>query len=368
MSSNKEPSDSAEPKDQLDPEGPDSDSSGSESATTDDTVSLDKDAADAAETDAGATPRELSNTERREAAKRKLQERLDAEAQARKKRKIIISAVSAAVVVAIVGTATYFIVDKIQTDRFNAAHEDCTYTDLSNELRTVPVKPPQGVDPSQYALYDSYQKQTNEAVRLGQKNLRSSPKPDDKQLNSGTVAAVFTTNQGAIPVTLDRKSAPCNTGAMISLIDNGFYNNTPCHRMTGSEALKVLQCGDPTGTGQSGPGWASPDELPTDLQPPANNPYGGQQGGPVVYPRGTIAIANSNNEQQGTSNTGSSQFFFVIADSQLAPNYTVVGKVDEAGLAVLDKIYRGGIIPGPTGQAEDGRPKLPVTIENASTD
>ena len=47
----------------------------------------------------------------------------------------------------------------------------------------------------------------------------------------------------------------------------------------------------------------------------------------------------------------------------------IVGKVDEPGLAVLDKVYAGGINPGPIGsQPGDGEPKLPVTIETATID
>ena len=150
---------------------------------------------------------------------------------------------------------------------------------------------------------------------------------------------------------------------MISLIRHDYYNDTPCHRMTTSDALKVLQCGDPTGTGAGGPGWSSPDEPPTNLKPAGQpNPMSGQQS--VTYPRGTIAIANSNQGGQ-SSNTGSSQFFLVISDSQLPADYSVVGKVDPEGLKVLDKVAAGGVTPGPSGEASDGKPKLPVQINTA---
>ena len=58
----------------------------------------------------------------------------------------------------------------------------------------------------------------------------------------------------------------------------------------------------------------------------------------------------------------------LLGMSEDMPPHPIGNLMHLAGLAVLDKIYKGGIIPGPTGQAEDGRPKLPVTIENASTD
>ena len=59
--------------------------------------------------------------------------------------------------------------------------------------------------------------------------------------------------------------------------------------------------------------------------------------------------------------TGGSQFFLVYGDSTLPPNYTLFGTVDQAGLAVLDKIAAGGITPGQNGP-EDGTPKTPVQI------
>jgi cyclophilin family peptidyl-prolyl cis-trans isomerase len=55
-------------------------------------------------------------------------------------------------------------------------------------------------------------------------------------------------------------------------------------------------------------------------------------GQPVVYPRGTMAMANAGPETNG------SQFFFVYKDSELPPDYTVFGKVDDEHMGVLDKM------------------------------
>ena len=77
----------------------------------------------------------------------------------------------------------------------------------------------------------------------------------------------------------------------------------------------------------------------------------------TTYPRGTIAMANT-----GQPNSTGSQFFLCFTDTQLSPDYTAVGTVDEAGLAVLDKIAAAGddgsLDPSPGG----GAPNLPVTI------
>ncbi len=302
-----------------------------------------------------------TNEERREAAKRKLEERLERDRQQARRRKIVIASVSAVVVVAVVATATTLIVKKVLDDREAARWTACSYQDQPSRFDQLPKTVPPEVPADQKAQAQAYL----DEMRAGEAKQKTSPKPADKQLKEGTANLVLETNQGAIPITLDHASAPCNTGAVISLASDGFYNDTPCHRMTNSQALAVLQCGDPTGTGAGGPGWSSPDEPPTDLKPVGGtDPMSG--GGAVVYPRGTVAIANSNNPQSGQANTGSSQFFLVIKDSELAPSYSVVGTVDEAGLAVLDKIAKNGITPGPSGSAEDGRPKQPVTIETAT--
>ena len=56
----------------------------------------------------------------------------------------------------------------------------------------------------------------------------------------------------------------------------------------------------------------------------------------TTYPRGTIAMANT-----GQPGSTGSQFFLCFVDTQLSPDYTAVGTVDEAGLAVLDTDRRG---------------------------
>jgi peptidyl-prolyl cis-trans isomerase B (cyclophilin B) len=154
----------------------------------------------------------------------------------------------------------------------------------------------------------------------------------------GTVAETMTTSAGAIGLTLNRTgSAACATASFVSLAEQGFFDDTPCHRLTTSPGLQVLQCGDPSGQGTGGPGYSFPTQVT----------------GTEVYPRGVIAMANSG---QGTDG---SQFFLVYGDSlQDNPNYTVFGTIDEPGLAVLDAIAAVGVADG----SADGAPATPVTI------
>jgi peptidyl-prolyl cis-trans isomerase B (cyclophilin B) len=169
----------------------------------------------------------------------------------------------------------------------------------------------------------------------------------------GTVAANLQTDRGPIPITLDRSTGPCAVENFISLTNAGYYNNTPCHRLTTGDGLKVLQCGDPTGLGTGGPGYTINDEPPTGL---ATAP--GQQG-VSVYPRGTVAMAKTS-----APDSGGSQFFLVYADSQLPPDYTVFGRIGDPGLATLDAIAAAG--SDSSNGAGDGKPVTPVTIQTAT--
>ena len=156
----------------------------------------------------------------------------------------------------------------------------------------------------------------------------------------GTVAATMTTSAGTIGLTLDRSGdAACATASFVSLAQQGYFDDTPCHRLTTSPGLQVLQCGDPSGAGSGGPGYSFPTAVD----------------GSETYPRGTIAMANAG---QGTDG---SQFFLVYGDSlQGNPNYTVFGTIDAAGLGVLDQIAAGGT-DNSNGDG-DGAPAVPVTV------
>jgi peptidyl-prolyl cis-trans isomerase B (cyclophilin B) len=192
----------------------------------------------------------------------------------------------------------------------------------------------------------SYQADPNEPAPAGK----------DVGLPTGTEPAAGTitlrTNQGEIRIAL-KAAAPCTARSFVHLAEKQYFNDSPCHRLTTGEGLKVLQCGDPTGSGRGGPGYTIPDENPTDLKPGKPAPDGSPT---VIYERGVVAMANT-----GAPHSGGSQFFIVYGDSTLQPSYAVFGTVDAAGLAVLDKIATGGVEPdlGPN----DGAPKLGVTIQ-----
>lgn len=160
---------------------------------------------------------------------------------------------------------------------------------------------------------------------------------------TGQVDYVMTLNGSPTTLTLDRELAPCTVHSFTSLADQGYFDDTACHRVT-DEGIFVLQCGDPSGTGSGGPGYTIPDEF--EKIP--------------GYPPGVLAMANT-----GAPNSGGSQFFIVWAESPLPPQYTVFGSIDEAGLAQVAEIAAGGN-DGSFGSAGGGVPNLPAEIASIS--
>ncbi|WP_414638630.1 peptidylprolyl isomerase, partial [Actinophytocola sp.] len=82
--------------------------------------------------------------------------------------------------------------------------------------------------------------------------VRPVPLPPDPHHtpSHGTVHVDVRTNQGPLPLTLDREIAPCTVQSFIHLARHKFYDRTTCHRLTTYPTLEVLQCGDPSGTGE----------------------------------------------------------------------------------------------------------------------
>jgi len=142
-----------------------------------------------------------------------------------------------------------------------------------------------------------------------------------------------------VTIKLDRATSPCTVGRFVHLAEAGYFDNTPCHRLTASPTLSVLQCGDPSATGSGGPGYKFADETTPNM----------------TYPAGTVAMANSG------PNTNGSQFFLVYEDSTLPPDYTVFGTMT-SGLDVIQGIAAKGI----TGSGNATKPVEPVTISTVT--
>lgn len=159
--------------------------------------------------------------------------------------------------------------------------------------------------------------------------------PEEQPQAKGTVEATVATTAGDLAVNLDADRAPCTVNSFLSLAAQKYFDDTECHRLT-TEGIFVLQCGDPTGTGSGGPGYSFADELD----------------GSETYPAGTLAMANSGPDTNG------SQFFVVYDDSSLPPDYTVFGQLDEKSTKTVADLAAKGTDNG----AGDGAPKEKVTI------
>lgn len=187
---------------------------------------------------------------------------------------------------------------------------------------------------------------------------RSVPDPATRPVNpppSGrvpttppSIGAVISTNVGDIAIQLANSESPCAVNSFVSLAKQQFFDSTQCARLISSQDGGSLLCGGPDVDGSGGPGYEFADEYPVN-QYKAEDPA---LRATVVYPRGTIVMATEG------PNTNGSQFALIFRDSEMEPQSTVLGTIDQAGLETLDKIARAGI----AGNRQSGAPTNPVTI------
>lgn len=170
--------------------------------------------------------------------------------------------------------------------------------------------------------------------------------PDPSTAQARTWTGTITTNVGDLAIELDGAVAPQAVASFVSLASQGYFDSTPCHRL--ATGITVLQCGDPTGQGDGGPGYS----------------FGPIENAPAddVYPAGTIAMARLGND---ASSMGS-QFFLVYEDTTIpadsAGGYTVFGRVT-SGLDVVTAVADAGV----EGGGADGPPATSVTIQGVET-
>ena len=142
------------------------------------------------------------------------------------------------------------------------------------------------------------------------------------------------TELGNIVIGVEADLGPLAAGNFVALAQCGFYDGVVFHRIMPDF---VIQGGDPTGTGSGGPGYEFP-----------NDPVS------VPYQRGVVAMANAGRDTNG------SQFFIVLAEAGLPPDYSVFGRVT-SGMEVADEISAGPSTGGQAGQALE-----PVTMNRVT--
>lgn len=278
-----------------------------------------------------------TNQQRREESLRALQKELKSRNRADKLRPLSVVFSTLAVLVLLVGGIWYATnqtgPSPDSTD--NTAASASTTADAAAQGAALPTELTTALGETVTCTYDQSGTAAKEVALPNGENVPT----------SGTVSVTMHTSQGDIPMTLDRSKSPCTTNAIESLAKAGYYNDTVCHRLTTS-GIFVLQCGDPSGTGSGGPGFSFADEYPE------NSVSDAEKSSSFTYPRGTLAMANSG------ANTNGSQFFMVYKDSPLTPAYNIFGSISEDGLSVIDTIAAAGVKDG----ASDGAPANEVRI------
>jgi len=145
------------------------------------------------------------------------------------------------------------------------------------------------------------------------------------------------TDLGNVVIDVEADLGPLAAGNFVALAECGFYDGVVFHRIMPDF---VIQGGDPTGTGSGGPGY----EFPND---PVSIPY----------ERGVVAMANAGRDTNG------SQFFIVLQEAGLPPDYSVFGRVT-SGMEVADQISAGPSSGGQAGQALEPVTMNRVTVVN----
>ncbi len=175
-------------------------------------------------------------------------------------------------------------------------------------------------------------------------------KPDTK----ATYTATFKTNRGNIVISMLNFAAPCTVNSFVSLADQSYFNKTHCHRLT-TTGIFVLQCGDPLGTGQGGPGYVFPNENLNGLK---LSTCQGSTEKCATFPAGTVAMANT-----GANDSNGSQFFLVYKNTDLPPSYTPFGTIT-SGLSIIKNVAQAG--SDNSNGTGDGHPKDKVQIDSVT--
>ena len=291
-----------------------------------------------------------TNEQRRATAKRKLERQLERRAQQARRRRMlaIVGGSVAAVVVVAAVVATVILTNQEHKNRQSSASGSSSASAAPSSSAGTPALPSfkPAADLGANCQYPPSAEQASKPV--------NPPRQGRVPTDPAQVSVSMVTNQGHIGLLLANNESPCTVNSFASLASQKFFDDTKCHRLTASPTSAVLQCGDPTGDGTGGPGYQFANEYPTDQYKP-EDPAAHE---PVIYPRGTLAMANSG------PNTNGSQFFMVYKDTQLPPEYTIFGKIQPDGLATLDKIAKGGVAGG----GADGPPATEVTIKSVLLD
>ncbi len=168
---------------------------------------------------------------------------------------------------------------------------------------------------------------------------RNETRPTLKLAPGKTYDVTMMTNCGSFTFQIDQAQSPNAAASFVSLVQHGFFDKTIFHRIVPGF---VIQGGDPTGSGNGGPGYTTVDTPPPTAK----------------YTHGVVAMAKTGAQPAGAAG---SQFFIVtVPNAHLPPDYAIIGKVIK-GIAVVDHI---GTFGDPSDEA--GTPTKIVEVKQAT--
>jgi peptidyl-prolyl cis-trans isomerase B (cyclophilin B) len=157
-------------------------------------------------------------------------------------------------------------------------------------------------------------------------------KPPEMKIDKNkTYTATIETDAGTMVAELYPKVAPNTVNSFVFLAREGFYEGVIFHRVIPGF---MIQGGDPTGTGEGGPGY----ELKAEFND-------------TKHVRGVLSMART-----ADPDSAGSQFFVMHGTAEHLDNqYTAFGKVTK-GLETIDKIVNAP-------RDANDRPREPVKIK-----
>ena len=170
----------------------------------------------------------------------------------------------------------------------------------------------------------------------------------DKGPKENPIVTMKIKDYGTIKIELYPKIAKNTVANFVNLVEEGFYDNNTFHRLVKGF---VLQGGDPTATGQGGPGYSIMGEF-------SLNGYDND----LSHTTGIVSMARNQNPD-----SAGSQFFIMLSDnytSTLDGSYAAFGKVIK-GMDIIKKIEKADL---ELTDKEMGILKEPLTIEKATVD
>lgn len=173
------------------------------------------------------------------------------------------------------------------------------------------------------------------------------PSPELSEFRTWT--GQLTLNDVELDIELDGAAAPQSVAAFVQQVENGYFIDKTCHRLT-TEGIKVLQCGSLDGTGAGDPDYRF---GPIENAPSDN-----------MYTKGVIALARAG----GDAYSQGHQFFIVYETSMiprdLAGGYTVFGRVSGGLDELVSSIVSGGVVD----DLGDGAPVIETTITSVTVE